>query len=146
MYGKARPSQIPNSSLSQPSNQSLQRKVLVQHFLLILKIVSRKLCTGSKLSQVSSHIPLSKLKKKYVPKQYETAETKVKTFGWLVVFLEGNPSMLKCVLLPEYSQISTFFAYYEKILVILQISSFYDADLFRQKLPLYKNKYILKLR
>lgn len=45
--------QQPRSAL-----QSLLRKGLVQHFLLILKIISRRLCAGSKFSQGSSHTPL----------------------------------------------------------------------------------------
>lgn len=51
--------------------------------------------------------------------QYEAEETKVKLFVFF--FLEGNSSILKCILLPEYSQISRFFAYLENIPIILQI-------------------------
>lgn len=62
MYSKAHPITHAKQQ-SQSALGSSLRKVLVQHFLLILKIISRRLCTGSKSSQGSSHTPLSKLKK-----------------------------------------------------------------------------------
>lgn len=71
------------------------------------------------LARIFTYTSLSEKKKKNntILKQYEAAETKVK----LGVFGEGNSSMLKCILLPEYSQISKFFAYSEKIPLVLQI-------------------------
>lgn len=102
------PDQMPNSSLRKPLG--LCREKSLCNVLLMLKIISRRLCTRSKLSQGSSHRHTYKWRKIKIC----TILNEVENF----FSLKENSIMLKCVLLPQYSQISTFFAYSDKNLIL----------------------------